>query len=141
MDKQRLISHTMALEPGIQAYQAAAFALELVERLRTEGSEKTIRIAEKTAFQAILPGNVLSVHRVLANGITIPQTLPPTFPIQVDPAPGMDWGSGIYLTDNNGALLMCGSSYLQEGNVWDDNTYLADSDGKLLAEGETLLTV
>lgn len=140
MDKQRLISHAMAIEPGIPAYQVSAFALELVERLRTEGSEKTIRITEKTAFRAIIPSNVLSVNRVFANGVEVPQTLPPDY--IAPPETTIDWGLEAYLADSDGALLMEGDNYLVEveGEAWGDDTYIADADGSLLMENTDYIT-
>lgn len=140
MDKQRLIDHAMAVEPGIPAYQAAAFALELLERLRTEGSEKTIRITNKTAYHAIIPSNILSVNRVFANGVEVPQTLPPDYIAPAETA--IDWGPQTYLADADGALLMEGEHYLIEeaGEDWGEDTYIADADGALLMENTDYIT-
>ena len=115
MDKARLISHVLSVDPAVPTYQAAAFALELVERLRNEGRDRTIRLTGATGKLALLPPSILTVREVYADGTLCPQTLDN---VHIPPAPatpeGTDWGHYTYITDIDGAMLKELGAYITE---------------------------
>jgi hypothetical protein len=115
MNMQHLIAQVLANAPDCPAYEINGYLLELIEKVRLQGSREMISVstsAWETAgrYSIPVPTQVITVHHVYVNGIETAQTLSESEVVDID-------------------------EDLDDLNLWadpyDDKT-IADYDGKLI---------
>ena len=77
MNPQRITSQCLALAPEIPGYQIAAYMLELLEKMRSDGI-RTIRQApllEDIDYLVPIPESCLTIFDVYIDGEKVPQSL------------------------------------------------------------------
>ena len=77
MNPQRITSQCLALAPEIPGYQIAAYMLELLEKLRSDGTrlQITLDTEDLGTYDCPIPANIITAFEVYVDTVKIPQTL------------------------------------------------------------------
>lgn len=73
MTRDLLLAQIAAQIPDCDHSLASAYLLEFVEKLRTQGQQKLVSITNfgNSGYSAYLPGEVMSVQKMFANGLEL----------------------------------------------------------------------
>ena len=75
MDIQRVVDQIVALDPEFPAYQVSAFALELLEKIKTDGVVSASKHTSFTGYSFLVPNNMTVVQEVWIDGERVPMDM------------------------------------------------------------------
>lgn len=109
MRKEQLLAQILAQIPDCPHHLASAYLLEFVEQLRTQGERQLVQLDRmgNQGYTAQLPGHVLSVEKMFADGEELSTELTESQAIRIlhlhPPTPSVP--TATMLMDEYGAVL------------------------------------
>lgn len=109
MQLTKVAEQIAALEPGIPGYQVSAFALELLEKIKSDGVTTVEKHTDFTGYSFPVPSEMMVVQEVWINGVRASMDMNKSDIVITESASSqtlMTDEDGSVMTDEGGELMI-----------------------------------